>query len=85
MGLCICFHQLPEEFALMMIGLGTDLRVQQNIIQNQFFPILGLWAIQPPVPGHLGSVIHGLPLIARASNQTSHFLKSKIHFNNYQT
>ena len=77
-----------EEASLMITGHSTDLRVQQNIIKNQFigfvlfiylfihsfiWPIvfgstLGLYAIQFPVPGYLGSVGHGFPLMAWASS-----------------
>lgn len=35
---------------------------------------LGLWALQPPIPSHPGSIGSGVPLVAWASNYTSHWL-----------
>lgn len=56
----------------MMAGVGTNLRVWQNMYRNHFFFVvvvlsvlgstLGLQAFQPPVPGHPGSVRHFLQL-----------------------
>ena len=37
-----------------------------------------LWAIQSPVPGHPGSVRHGIPLVAWASSETSHWLATPL-------
>lgn len=34
--LCICSYHLLDETSLMMAGLGTVFRVEQNIIQNHF-------------------------------------------------
>lgn len=52
----------------------------KNILRNHFFDvfppvvfssILGLWAVLPLVPGHLGSAKCGLPLVAWATSWTS--------------
>lgn len=38
--------------------------------------VLDLWAVQPLVPGNLGSVSHGLHLITWTSNLTSDWLST---------
>lgn len=50
------------------ISLGTILLI------FFYFPILGLQAIRSPVPGHSGSVGHGISFGEWPSNQVSHWL-----------
>lgn len=54
-------------------------RILSRIISLTFMSVLfglsrSLWTILLPVPGHLGSVGHGLPLLLWASGKTSLFL-----------
>lgn len=44
------------------------------VLPIMFDSILGLWAIQSSIPGHLGKVTHELHLVVWASSYTSHWM-----------
>lgn len=63
-GLCICSYHLPMVTSLIKIVLGTDLEylktwIEIDVMLFFFSSVIGLLAIQHPIPGHTNSVRHG--------------------------
>lgn len=87
--LSVSLHLFPavalDAASLMTIMLGLGLWVEHSIIRNHFInlffsflpivfgSVVGLWGLQPPVPGPSGNVRSGFPLLARVSSWTSHW------------